>query len=79
METEAGGQRIGLNHAEVGFSDTLKELSRHWGETSSFWRDEARTAFQKAFVNDLLASGRAALKAMVEIQKLLGQIIRECG
>lgn len=79
MGAGAEGRSIGLNHAEIAFSDTLKGMARHWAATSPFWKDEARAEFQKAFVDDLLASTRDALNAMDQIQRLLGRVIQECG
>ena len=79
MRPETGGRSVGLNHAEVSFANTLKEMTLHWAETSPYWKDEARVAFQKAFVDDLLSSARGALKAMSETQRFLERIIRECG
>ena len=75
MRPETGGQSVGLNHAEVSFANTLKEMTLHWAETSPYWKDEARVAF----VDDLLSSARGALKAMSETQRFLERIIRECG
>lgn len=79
MDSDGGAPRVRINRADLPFGNALKEVTRQWAETSPYWRDEARAAFQKAFIEELFLSARGAQSAMGEIQRALGQIIQECG
>ncbi len=79
MDSESGVPRARISRADLPLSHALKDITRQWAETSPYWRDEARAAFQKAFIDGLFLSARGAQSAMGEIQRSLGQIIQECG
>ncbi len=79
MAEGEGNLTVGLSRPEQRLSHALKELSRRWDETSPYWRDDARSAFQKAFIDEFIASARGGTSAMTEIQRFLRQAIRECG
>jgi hypothetical protein len=68
-----------LNRADLPFANALKDVTRQWTDTAPYWRDQARAAFEKEFINELFLSARGALRAMSEVQRALGQIIRECS
>ena len=79
MDSESGAPRVRISRADLPFGNALKEITRQWSETSPYWRDDARAAFQKAFIDELFLSARGALSAMGEVQRSLGEIIRECS
>lgn len=71
MRSPSGSDRQLIN--------ALKELLRHWEETSSSWRDQARAGFEKEYIQELVPVAHAALSAMGEINRLLQQAIHECS
>jgi hypothetical protein len=79
MPRDGGGLSVGLSRPAHRLSHALKELSRQWADTSPYWRDEARSAFQKSVMDELFSSARGGISSMTEVQRLLGQIIQDCG
>jgi len=67
-----------LSHSEVLLSAAVRDLQRGWQETSSSWRDRARAEFEKEYIDEILPAVKAALGAMNEVNRLLGQAIKEC-
>lgn len=79
MDSDSGAPRVRLSRADLPLGHALKDVTQQWAETSPYWKDEARAAFQKAFIDELFLSARGALSAMGELQRSLGQIVQECG
>ena len=57
----------------------MKDLLVHWERTASTWKDEARTGFEKDFLQELIPAIRAASNAVQQIEELLRQVHRECS
>ncbi len=79
MDPESAVPRVMLNRADLPFGHALKDVTRQWAESAPYWKDQARAAFQKEFINELFLSARGALSAMSEVQRSLGQMVRECS
>ncbi len=60
-------------------SGALKEFMVHWEQTAPYWKDEARTAFAKEFLEELVPAIRAASNAAQQIEELLRQVHRDCS
>ncbi len=70
---------IGLSRSELRLGHAFKEMSRQWSETAPYWRDNARKAFEKEYVDELFVAARGAVGSMAEIQRFLSQVIQECS
>jgi hypothetical protein len=79
MGREEGHVSIGLSRPVQRIGNAIKEMNHNWAETSPYWKDKARRAFQKAFMDELLLSAKAAMGSMAEIQRFLHQVIQDCS
>jgi len=70
---------VGLSRSELRLGHAVKEMGRQWAETAPYWRDKARKAFEKEYMDELLLTGRGAVSSMAEIQRFLAQVISECS
>ncbi len=66
-----------LSNSDRQIITALKDLQRQWEEASSSWRDQARTDFEKEFIEELMPVAKASIAAIGEIDRLLKQAIHE--
>jgi hypothetical protein len=57
----------------------LNDLKRSWDRAGEDWRDQAREEFGVEVLDEILPTGRAAVRAMSEITQLLKRVVRECS
>ena len=55
----------------------LKDLLVQWDSSSTSWRDQARTEFDKDFLQQLIPAVRGASRAAQEIENLLQRVRSE--
>lgn len=79
MDGDGSSPRVRLGRPDLPFGHALKDVTRQWADTLPYWKDDARAAFQKAFMDEMFLSSRAALSAMGEIERLLSRIVQECA
>lgn len=60
-------------------SGAIKEFLVHWDRTASSWKDQARSGFEREFLQELLATVRSASNAAKQIEELLHQVHKECS
>ncbi len=67
------------SHSDVALSNALKDLKRGWEETAAAWHDQARTDFEKEFIQEYEFSVKQAIHAITEINTILRKAISECS
>jgi hypothetical protein len=55
----------------------LKDLIVKWEESGNAWRDQARTDFDKEFLQQIIPAVRGASRAAQEIENLLQRVRSE--
>ncbi len=70
---------IHLNRSETQLNRAAQDLVRRWDATAPHWRDQARAAFEKDFLEPLLPAAKNAARAMADVTQFLEQARRECG
>ena len=68
-----------LSHSERLLTQSLGDLKKKWQQTESVWKDRARANFEKDFLEELEPAVKSAVNSMNEINKVLMQVIKECG
>ncbi len=68
-----------LSHSDALLAETMRELKRRWEGTSSGWRDKAREAFGKEYIDDVIPAVKMSINAAGKINQILGRAIRECS
>ena len=56
----------------------MKELSREWEQTKSYWRDVKSQEFEANYLSDLPQDIGGAASAMEEIENVLQKIRKDC-
>ena len=59
--------------------NAIRDLLAHWERTASSWKDQARTGFEKEYIDELVPAVRSASNAVQQIEELLRQVYRECS
>ena len=68
-----------LSHNEVILSGAMSNLQKAWQETAAVWADQARSEFEKAYIDELVPAVKRAIGAANEVKELLERAIRECS
>lgn len=55
-----------------------RQLTERWAETRNSWRDAKADEFERLYLGELNDSVAAALRAMEDLDKLLGKIHADC-
>ena len=79
MRGDEGVARVGLNRPARRLVNAVKILNQQWAETSPFWKDSARAAFQKEFMDEMFSCSRGGITSMSELENLLTRVIEECS
>ena len=69
----------GLSNAEMQLINALKDLHRQWDDTATNWHDKARADFNADYIEDVTPPVKAAINAMMEINRMLSQAVQECS
>ena len=68
-----------LNTGTAKLALGLKTLRAQWEATRAHWRDQVGEAFEEHHLRPLEMDVLAALRAMDELGRVLGQAERECS
>jgi hypothetical protein len=68
----------GENPNSAILSKAMRDLLMAWEQTQIGWRDQARTDFEKNYIDELRSSVKAALDAMTAIGEFLGKARYDC-
>ena len=69
MSTSGAGGMLAL---------ATRQLIERWAETRNSWRDAKADEFERLYLAELNDSVAAALRAMEDLDKLLGKIHADC-
>ncbi len=69
MSTKASAGKLGK---------VTKQIVLNWGETKQSWRDTKAREFEEKFIAPLPTAVESAMRVMMELDKLLTRIRRDC-
>lgn len=55
-----------------------RELSNHWQETKSYWKDAKAQEFERKYLDDLFATVERTATIIEQLDKLLTKIRNDC-
>jgi hypothetical protein len=68
-----------VSHSEMVLSSARSDLEKAWNASGIAWNDEARTKFEKDFMEPFLVASRTSIGAMTELSNLLKRVVRQCS
>ena len=57
---------------------STKQLIVSWEETKHSWRDSKAREFEEKYIGPLPTAGESAMKVMMELDKVLTRIRKDC-
>ena len=70
---------MSVNDAHAILSKASKDLSCHWQELRSIWRDEAADNFEQRYIEPLEIELRKSKLAMEQLGALIAKIKSDCS
>ena len=70
---------IGIGDNEAILTQAVRDLHGKWEGTGWEWRDKARDDFERRYLEELEALGKAAQRAMKAVDQLLREAIHDCS
>jgi hypothetical protein len=68
----------GVTGDDALIGGALRELLQAWEFASDRWHDQARADFAKLHLEPIEASAREAARSIVQVERLLAEVSRQC-
>lgn len=70
---------MSLYESNARLERSVKDLQRHWRQTSEFWRDSQAARLERELVDPLVVATRQANEAILRLQQAVNEARRDCS